>query len=267
MKTPRPIFVLLLILLFTVLSAHEFWLQPASFACKKGEVVIIKFMVGENFTGENWSGNRSKINTLDLYQSGAKTALVSLLSDIKSDSLQLKLDKEGSALVAYNSINSSIEMDAVKFNAYLEEEGLTEAIGYRKEHQQTDSAGRELYQRSVKTLLQVGTVYDSTFKQPTTLPLDIIPLQHPYLNKNKRTMSVKLLFNKSPLADQLIRIWYKEKELIIREEMLTDHNGIATFRVKGSGRWMVSTVKMIHIDDDTKAGWQSYWGSFTWGYE
>lgn len=260
-------YISLLVFLFTLFSSHEFWLQPASFACKKGDIIVIKFMVGENFKGENWTGNRSKINTLDLYQRGTKTDIASLLSDTKSDSLQLKPDLEGSALIAYNSINSLIDLDAAKFNAYLEEDGLTEAIAYRKEHNQSDSAGRELYQRSVKTLLQVGTVYDSSYKQPTNLPLDIIPLQHPYLNKNKRTMGVRVLFNKTALADQLIRVWYREKDITIQEEVLTDHNGIATFRVKGSGRWMVSTVKMMRLDNDPKADWQSYWGSFTWGYE
>jgi uncharacterized GH25 family protein len=256
-----------LFFLFTLFSSHEFWLQPASFACKKGDTIVIKFMVGENFTGENWMGNRSKINTLDLYQTGTKTSLVSRISDTKSDSLQFKPDLEGTAIVAYNSVNAFIEMDAATFNTYLDEEGLTEAIAYRKEKHQSDSSGREQYQRSVKTLLQVGTVYDSSFKQPTTLPLDIIPLQHPYLNKNKRAMGVRVLFNKIPLADQLIRIWYREKDMTIREEMLTNQDGIATFRVKGSGRWMVSTVKMIKLDNDPKAEWQSYWGSFTWGYE
>ena len=30
---------------------------------------------------------------------------------------------------------------------------------------------------------------------------------------------------------------------------------------------MVSTVKMIRLENDAKANWQSYWGSCTWGYQ
>ena len=258
---------LILLSLYTILSSHEFWLQPSTFAYKKGEKATISFRVGENFEGENWSGNRSKINFCSLYLGGIKTDLSSSLSDKKGDSIQTVFSQEGTAVVVYSSINSFIELEAGKFNAYLREDGLQEAIEYRKQHQETDSMSHEFYQRSVKTILQVGDRYDSCFKQPTPLPLDIIPLQHPYLIKDKQKMTVQVLFNKKPLAEQLIKIWYRLDNKTMEEELLTDPDGMISFKIKKSGRWMVSTVKMIHLENDPKANWQSYWGSCTWGYE
>jgi uncharacterized GH25 family protein len=57
-----------------------------------------------------------------------------------------------------------------------------------------------------------------------------------------------------------------------KQEMSTDENGEVSFLTETSGEWMVSCVKMIRLENDPKAdptaiGWQSYWGSCTWGYE
>jgi uncharacterized GH25 family protein len=263
----KKIITLFLLFCFISLSAHEFWLQPDKFLYKRGDKATIKFMVGENFEGANWSGNRSKINFLSLYSNGTKTDLSSSITDTNGDSLQFIIPDEGTIMVVYHGLNSYMELAADKFNAYLEEDGLREPIEYRRQHHEMDSAGREAYQRSVKTILQSGEKYDSSYKQPTPLPLDIIPLKHPYLISDKQKMQVKVLFDKKPLADQLIKIWHREGNQTIMEELLTDQDAIASFRIKRSGRWMVSTVKMIHPDNDPGAQWQSYWSSCTWGYE
>lgn len=257
------------LLLFTVVvvSAHEFWLQPDKFIYKKGETATIKFRVGENFEGENWNNNRSKINFLTLYTKGNIKDLSSRISDNKGDSLRLTLDNDGTGMIVYCGLNSYIELEAVKFNAYLEEDGLRETIDYRKLHNETDSTGRESYQRSVKTILQVGANYDSVCLQPTALPLDVIPLDHPYLMRDKQRMKVKILFNRQPLVDQLVRVWCRKNDKTMIEEFLTDQDGVISFKVLRSGNWMVSTVKMVRLNNDPKAQWQSYWGSCTWGYQ
>ncbi|MDZ4810635.1 MAG: DUF4198 domain-containing protein [Bacteroidota bacterium] len=259
--------LLTLLFLFTLLSSHEFWLQPATYIYKKGDKANIRFRVGENFEGENWAGNRSKINFLSLYLNGKKIDLSTAMSDNKGDSLQYTLPQDGTAVIVYNGFNSFIELEPAKFNAYLEEDGLREAMNYRIEHKETDSMSHEFYQRSVKTILQIGEKYDSSFKEVTPLPLDIIPMQHPYLVKDKQKMTMKVLFNKKPLAEQLIKIWYRSDNTTKMEELLTDENGLVSFKIKKSGCWMVSTVKMKHLENDPNANWQSYWGSCTWGYQ
>ena len=56
-----------LFVLLTVLSSHEFWLQPQKYIYQRGEEINIRFLVGENFEGENWTGDSSRINTLNFY--------------------------------------------------------------------------------------------------------------------------------------------------------------------------------------------------------
>jgi uncharacterized GH25 family protein len=253
-----------------VLSGHEFWLLPDKFMYHRGEEINIRFLVGENFEGENWSGDSSKINKLLYYYGGVKDDLPRKLFPGKGDTLHLRQYDEGTNMLTYNSFNAFIKMEAGKFNEYLTEDGLTDAVNYRTEHNETDSAGREFYQRSVKTIFQVGNVKDETYKQPTSLPLDIIPLSHPYRHMTGAEMSFKILFQNSPLPNTMIKIWHHGKNRVVTTVLTTDENGLVKFPVETNGRWMVSCVKMVRLDRNENSEiyipWQSYWGSCTWGY-
>jgi uncharacterized GH25 family protein len=262
--------ILSIVSLFTLyifLSAHEFWLNPDKFIYQRGEKINIKFLVGENFEGENWKGNKGKIQLLKLYYGGVSDDLSKYISEENGDSLQLAQLDEGTNLVAFNNTNTFIELEPAKFNEYLIEDGLTDAMEYRTLNNETGSMGRELYQRCAKTLIQVGNVKDKTFSVATGMPVDIIPLSNPYRLKNNDTLRVKILFQKQPLADALIKIWRRENNNTTKTNLITDANGEIIFPVSTSGKWMVSTVKMVRLPDGSPADWQSYWGSLTWGYQ
>lgn len=262
----RTFLITAILLLVVPLLAHEFWLQPEKFIYQPGENINIRFWVGEDFDGSNWAGNRDKVKSLQLHLDDLTDDMASQVSTEKGDSLQLSILDEGTPMVTFNSTNSFIQLDSAKFNAYLEEDGLTDALEYRKAHQETDSGGTEYYQRSVKTLLQVG-LRKSNISHPTGLPLDIIPLSNPYALKDKDSLAVKILFQQQPLANRLVNIWQRRNGKTTRSTCHTDTKGRLSFVVSTSGKWMVSTVTMLHLQNDTAAHWQSYWGSCTWGYE
>ena len=249
------------------LSAHEFWLQPEKFIYKRGEEMNIKFDTGENFDGENWNGDTSEIESLNFYYADVKDDLTDAMGKEKGDSIQFALVDEGTAMITFNSKNSFIELDSAKFNAYLQEDGLKETIKYRKQNNETGSAGREYNQCSVKTILQVGTVYDSTFQQQTNLPLDIIPQSNPYAIKKKKEITVKVFFQGQLLPNTLMKVWHRKKDKTTKEEYITNRDGEISFDVERTGKWMVSCVKMMRLTNDPKAQWQSYRGSCTWGYK
>jgi uncharacterized GH25 family protein len=170
-------------------------------------------------------------------------------------------------MVIFNSNNSYIELDSSTFNDYLLEDGLNEAFQYRLHHNELDSTGREFYQRSAKTIFQVGKKYNNTYKQETVLPLDIIPQQNPYTLKNGDSLELKILFQQEPLSNHFIRIFQQKENIASATGMISDENGIIKLPIKTKGTWMISSVKMIRLENDEKAQWQSYWGRCTWGYE
>jgi uncharacterized GH25 family protein len=266
MKVRSAVLSIFLIVVLPVL-AHEFWLEPQQYIFSRGEEINIRFKLGESFHGENWKGNREKVNFLNLYYGDViDSSLNQQISDEQGDSLQFSMFEEGTVMVVFNNVNTFIELEAQKFLAYLTEDGLTNAIDYRKEHNETDSIGREWYERSVKTILQVGNNKTDSYKKQTSLPLDIVPLSHPYAVAAKQQMKMKVLFNKQPLTNQKVRVWHKMPDGVTDSSYTSNENGEISFTVMPKGEWMVSCINMVRLNNDPQAQWQSYWGSCTWGY-
>lgn len=266
MKLKYKLTYLLILLLILPALAHEFWLEPQQYIFSRTDEINIRFKAGEAFTGDNWKGNREKVSELKLYYADIVDDLNDALSDEEGDSLQFSIHEEGTAMVTFNNTNSFIELEAEKFNAYLLEDGLQTAIDYRKQHNETDSIGREFYQRSVKTIVQVGALKTDVYKKQTTLPVDIIPLSHPYKLSNGDTLKVKVLFRGEALINAKLRTWHKLLGKVRDTSFVSNEKGEISFPVSTTGEWMVSCVTMIRLTDDPKAQWQSYWGSVTWGY-
>lgn len=262
----KPI-LLILILIFLDVSGHEFWIQPDKFIYKRGETVNLKFLVGEHFSGENWSGDKNKVNNMSLFFGEVSdTSLGDNLSTRNGDSLQLALLDEGTIMVTCNTSNSFIELEGPAFNQYLLDEGISEALEYRQQNGDTLKKGSEYYQRSVKTLFQVGEDYSNTYKQKTNLPVDIIPKDNPYKVAKDGDFKIKILFMGEKLKNAKVKVWHRLKNKINEQDYTTDEDGELKIFLSTEGEWMVSCVKMTRLQNDPKAEWQSYWGSLTWGY-
>ena len=265
MKHSHIVFVLLLGLA-TLLMSHEFWLQPDKFIYRAGDDVNLRLLVGENFEGENWNGNKQSVQSFHLHLHDVTDDLSRQVGEDVGDSLRFSIHEEGTYMITYNSTNKYIELKPDEFLAYLKEDGLQDAIDYRNANNESDSMGRENYQRSVKTLFQVGDLISGIHKKQTNLPIDIIPLSNPYKFKRGDTLTVRILFQKQPLSNSLIKVWHRVNNETEKIELLSDENGEIRFHVKAIGSWMISTVKLIRLPQGNEAQWQSYWGSLTFGY-
>lgn len=248
-------------------SSHEFWIQPDKFIYKRGEPINVKFLVGENFKGENWNGDKEKVSNLNLYfDDVADKKLNDNLTYRKGDSLQIAVLEEGTTMITLNTTNSFVDHPAAKFNEYLQQDGLTEAIEYRREHGDTLKNGKEFYQRSVKTIFQVGNKMTGTCKQKTDLPLDIIPSDNPYNVGKDGNFKVKIYFQGQKLKKTKVSVWHKLDDKVSVQDYTTDDDGELKFFMATEGEWMISCVKMVRLENNQQADWQTYWGSLTWGY-
>ncbi len=257
--------LLFLLLGFPWLFAHEFWLSPEKFRLQKGESINVDFLVGEHFEGEKWHGNRGSVTMFQQFSKDGKTDLTPSVSTDSGKGISARFDTEGTHLLAYNSKNKFIELEANKFTEYLKEDGLQNALEWREKNGKTGEKGREYYQRCVKTLIQVGDKLDNTFKQNTQMPLEIIAQQNPYALKMGDSLEVKVLFKNKNLPDALVRVWNRHEGKMTETPYKTDSNGRVKFLIANDGKYMVSLVKMEKNSLDTKADWQSYWGSLTFG--
>src|SRR5579872_5218416 len=205
----RTIIFLLIFLTTLVVQSHEFWLQPKKFKYALNEEMNVAFQVGENFEGEPWDLKKNKIEKLELFHL-AKT--IDLRQQVKLDAkekLKYKFVEEGTFLLSMQSNEAYLELDAEKFNDYLKEDGLENAIDIRTKTNTLDKPSKEFYSRYVKLLVQSGSKTDDTFKKKTGMRIEIIPMQNPYLLKPGDYLQCLVLFNGKPSPHQMVKIWNK----------------------------------------------------------
>jgi uncharacterized GH25 family protein len=255
--------------LTTFLFAHEFWLMPTNFFPKIGEVVRMDVRIGENFEGERWGGGMRRIEQLKIRTTDKWLDVPVQQTDSAVQPPLINIEKEGTHVLTLATNSSFIELEPVKFEEYLKEDGLINALDYRKSNGETQKNGRELYRRCAKTLLQVGAIKTDVATQATDLILDIKPAINPYTLSSKQALSCRFRYEDAPMVNALVRCWRRVNNKTEIEFKQTDSQGNATFDLvkKGKGAYMVSTVKMVRLTNNPKADWQSTWGSMTFAIQ
>ena len=255
-----------LILLTLVLQSHEFWLQPSKFILEVEEPFNMDIRVGEEYNGELWNYRENRIIGFYLFDEKGKNDLTKKAKIGEGDNLRMKFDTPGLQLLALETNSAFIELEGPKFNAYLEEDGLDDALAHRSEKGLLDKKASEFYARNIKCLVQVGGVNDDTYSTVVGMPIEIMPLQNPYEIKKEGSMDFEVLFMGKPLEYALVKVWHKIGKETKMKEFRSNAEGKINVKIQDTGLWMVSSVQMVKSEKQ-EADWQSYWGSLTFGFE
>jgi len=262
----KTLLALSILLCSTTIFAHEFWLQPLRFWLQANQQNSISIFVGEDYTGEYADGRKYKIFKLDHYSAKGKKDFKANVHDSDFSKIKASFRTKGNHLLAFNNSNKFIELESSRFNNYLVSEGLTNVQQMRMATNDTSKPGREFYQRCVKTLVKVGNKNDETYAINTGMKLELIPLHNPYAVADGASVTFKVLYENKPLKDALVLVWNVVDDKPSHTKYISNDAGEITFKLTTKGRWMVSTVRMVPHDNPAEADWQSYWGSYTFGY-
>ena len=178
----------------TLVSAHEFWLEPDKFYFKNGETARVRFRVGEGFIGETWKVNPDRIARIGHYANEKVRDLMHVVKDSAAESFSVLLAEEGAHLLVLESKSAFIKLDGAKFTEYLQEDGLDEILYAREKAGISGDSATELYSRHTKLILQAGTAADEDFKGNLNLPIEIIPEKNPAILKKGDPIAFKVLY-------------------------------------------------------------------------
>lgn len=245
---------------------HEFWLQPSRFFASVGDKISIQVLVGESFLGERSEGKKNRIIQYSHHTARNTADLAPALAGDTYGDVTVSLTTPGTHLFNFANTPKFLAMKADSFLLYLKEDGLDDVVAARKKLGETDKPSRELYQRCVKTLVQVGApITDNTFAKNTGMMLEIIPTQNPYSQHPGQMAEFRILFENKPLSGALVRYWNRDAANRLSEEKHRSNvQGLIQFRLR-AGSNMVSLVHMVPEKDTTEANWHSYWSSLTFG--
>ena len=170
--------------------------------------------------------------------------------------------KDGIWVVGFRSKQRSIEVDAVKFEAYIREEGLDDVVKARGDAKATDKPGREVYSRCAKTLLKVGNGGKDGHDVVLGLRLEIVPETNPYLVTAGDPLTFRVLFDKTSLAKGLVTARCRT-EPTHTVSARTDDAGRVTLKLDRAGEWLVKCTHMMKAPEETGMDWESVWASVT----
>jgi len=249
----RRIALLIAVLATRAAFAHDFWIEPSNFHPAIGETVSAGLRVGQQFTGDPVGRDSAAIEKFIVRDSAGERALVGM--ERRDPAGYFRVEHAGTAIVAYRSHPSYLEMPPEKFEQYLRDEGLERVIAERAKRGESQKPSREIYSRCVKSLIVTDRATD--FTKPIGLRYEIIPLAI-----TSDAIEARVVYESKPLAGALVIAMHQD-DPSLRTSMRSDASGRVRFKLPKRGVWMIKSVQMIAAPPSSNADWESLWASLT----
>lgn len=251
--------------LLAVAQAHDLFLKFDGYFLKQNSTGIVRLFNGTFRFSENAvardrfvdaslvkpDGNRAPISTDDWRDEANKATL------------RLTTGEAGTYVAGLYLKPREITLKALKFNAYLREDGIPDILIRRRRDKELGKDSHERYSKHVKAIFQVSDVRTNNFNIALGYPVEIIPQQNPYSLKVGDTLEVLCLKDGQPLGNQFVMAGREaNNRLVDAPSTRSDSNGIARIELSGGGKWF---VKFIHMAKLNEPGfdYESKWASLT----
>lgn len=262
----------------SVSNAHEFWIQNKRINTAQGEVVSVQLMHGERFLGDIVPTDEPQINRYELIHSPSKSSLETTDLTYRHMGKTSYTKAQESGIIVYESNLYASNLQAEKFESYLREEHLEDAIQDRAERHESNTIGRELYARCAKSILTPNdqSKHADEIDHEVGLPLEIViesvePSAEPSAQisegpSTKHTVTALITLNGTPVQNlRTVATSDQHPDHLI--ELHTDEQGRVQFDADLNAQWMITTLHIQRLSEEqstkTDADWISYWSSIT----
>lgn len=255
-------------------TAHDFWVQPSDYWVQPGVVTPITMQVGHGPYRQRSPIPLGRITRFEaITPRGAHVDLRKQLhpgNDSEDGNVQLATP--GTYLLVLETDNrAQSHLPALRFNDYLQVEGLTPALQQRTRTGRMNTDGSECYSRRAKVLVQVGNSNPSAGAQrlitePIGLPLEIVPEVSPYAEPRPASLPVRVLYQGHPLGKALIKLTQLEHDASPFETHLTDAAGRAVFRMPSEGTWLLNVIWTEFLPSTRETDFETVFSSLSFGF-
>jgi uncharacterized GH25 family protein len=239
---------------------HDLWIEPSAFMPAPATRLAVRLFIGQLFRGDTFPRDPQYLMRFAVLGSGGETAIPGVPDTDPAGFLIA--GPPGLYELVYASHHASVQLDAVKFEKYLAEEGLDKIIAMRARRGQSGAVAKEIYSRCAKSLIAVGGSAGSGYDRNLGLTLEVIPEKNPYTLAAGQELPVRLLYGGVPLAGAKVAAVPKDqpaRQVAAR----TDSQGRVRLVIDRPGVWLVKAVHMIAAPAGSGADWESFWASLT----
>ena len=246
--------------------AHDYWLEFQPLAPDTGDELALSLWVGEDFVAEAEKAMQQARTVALRHISG--TTDEDLLPGTREGAapiVQIRLAQPGGHLFVLERDPSHIRLRALKFNRYLEHEGLTAALAERKQAGERLRRARERYNRYLKAFVQVGDAVDGVSTRVLGHTIELVPERDLATLRPGDRLGVQLRFEGKPLPGAKIEAFNRNARAaaVSGQAAVSDANGRVEVTIDRAGAWVVRTVHMRRCTGCTDAEWESFWTSYS----
>ncbi len=242
---------------------HDLWLISPEKSVP-GKAVVIRASVGMDFPNSVHAPDTDRYPRRFVIQpDGTRVDVESAGKEDKVSLLQFNAHQAGIHIVAIETAPKILELPAGEFNEYLVTEGLPHIFRLRVKEKILDRPAKERYRKSPKALIAVGDARNGPWDKAAGLPLEIVPLQNPFLVKAGDTLRVRALFQGNPL-EQAYLGWQRPGDGDTPGGTVrTNAKGEALIPISEAG---LVTIRLTHMTRPRAAEfeWESFWTTLTW---
>jgi uncharacterized GH25 family protein len=255
-------------------KAHDFWVQPADYWVESDVVTPMTLQVGHGPYRQRSPISLRRITRFEAITPGGnhQDLRKRLHPGDDSDDGNFRLVAPGTYLLVLETDNSAqSHLPALRFNDYLQVEGLTPALELRQRTNRMDADGSECYSRRAKVIVQVGNSNPAVDKsrlvtEPIGLPLEIVPEVNPYAEPRPASLPVHVLYQRRPLAQALVKLTRLEHDAEPFESHLTDTTGRAVFHMPSEGTWLLNVIWTKPLPRAHETDFETVFSSLSFGF-
>lgn len=253
----RPALAAAVLLLARAAHAHDFWLEPSTFHPAGGATVTVGLRVGQGFVGDPVPRMSRTIERFIVRQGGREEDVAGVESSDPAG--WLRADGRSTAVIAYSTGGSYLELPAEKFDDYLRQEGLERIVAARVKKGESAKPGRDMFFRYAKALL-AGDRTSAVASQPIGLRYEIVPESDP--TAGAAPFRGRVLYAGKPLAGALV-VAMLRGDPAMKLRARSNRQGEFSFALPRAGVWLVKSVHMVAASFFVHADWESLWASLT----
>lgn len=262
-------------LLPNVSFAHDFWLAPKMFQNQikpdaSLTLVPVAVMIGHPKDQMSWPVNPHRIVSLrSIGEDGITDQQASVEVYALREQLPVTLRAEGLHVLTIETTHSVSVLEADKFNAYVEEEGITPIQNDRVQKQALKTSGREIYSRRGKALIQVGKPSANTSMKalkPIGMTLEIVPTVNPYLLQPGEPFVSEIYYRGKLMSGVSIGLVSLDTEAGHIKTIVSDKSGRVSFPRPEQGGWMLHAVWSDPMETSNRAEYDTVFSSLSFGF-
>lgn len=254
------------------IAAHDFWVQPDDYWVNPKAVVSMTLQVGHGpYRQRSPIALRRITRFMAVLPTGSTTDLRDQLQlGEKTTDGHFQFQSPGTYLLVLETDNrAQSHLPAIRFNDYLQAEGLAPALELRKQTHRMDADGSENYSRCAKSIVLVGAPDTTALAQITRavgLPLEIVPEQSPFGEPRSGSFPIRVIFEGQPLAGALVKLTNLEHDAAPVEVHTTDSAGRASFVTPNSGTWLLNVLWTKALPDSRDTDFETVFSSLSFGF-